>query len=145
MAKKEINEGLVKSIKGSLEGTSDVTSNGSVFEDNLPEGLTKDHVEGVHNYVTDFVAAGQLAIGEHVLDAMSKNKDIKEATGTIKMGVLGDATFSFDRDKTVTPPKGEPFVQKLASRTNVRFKSGENGPLLKSAREQLREMADKSL
>ena len=145
MAKKEINNDLVKTIKGSLSGTKDIESKGSVFEETLPEGLTPEVVKKVNDHVTDFVAAGYVAFAQHSADVMANNKDINETTGTIGTGALGDITYSFDREKTINPPKGEPFVQKLAGRTNVRFKSGESGPLLKTAREEVRALAEKSL
>ena len=145
MAKKEINNDLVKTIKGSLSGTNIIESKDSVFEETLPEGLTPEVVKKVNEHVTDFVAAGYVAFAQHSADVMASNKDIDETTGTLGTGALGDITYSFDRQKTINPPKGEPFVQKLAGRVNVRFKSGESGPLLKTAREEVRALADKSL
>ena len=145
MAKKEINNDLVKTIKGSLSGTNVIESKDSVFEETLPEGLTPEVVKKVNDHVTDFVAAGYVAFAQHSADVMASNKDIDETTGTLGTGALGDSTYSFDRQKTINPPKGEPFVQKLAGRVNVRFKSGESGPLLKTAREEVRALADKSL
>ncbi len=145
MAKKEINNDLVKTIKGSLSGTNVIESKDSVFEETLPEGLTPEVVKKVNEHVTDFVAAGYVAFAQHSADVMASNKDIDETTGTLGTGALGDITYSFDRQKTINPPKGEPFVQKLAGRVNVRFKSGESGPLLKTAREEVRALADKSL
>ena len=145
MAKKEINNDLVKTIKGSLSGTNIIESKDSVFEETLPEGLTPEVVKKVSDHVTDFVAAGYVAFAQHSADVMASNKDIDETTGTLGTGALGDITYSFDREKTINPPKGEPFVQKLAGRVNVRFKSGESGSLLKTAREEVRALADKSL
>ena len=145
MAKKEINNDLVKTIKGSLSGTNVIESKDSVFEETLPEGLTPEVVKKVNDHVTDFVTAGYVAFAQHSADVMASNKDIDETTGTLGTGALGDITYSFDRQKTINPPKGEPFVQKLAGRVNVRFKSGESGPLLKTAREEVRALADKSL
>ena len=145
MAKKEINNDLVKTIKGSLSGTNIIESKDSVFEETLPEGLTPEVVKKVNDHVTDFVAAGYVAFAQHSADVMASNKDIDETTGTLGTGALGDITYSFDRQKTINPPKGEPFVQKLAGRVNVRFKSGESGPLLKTAREEVCALADKSL
>lgn len=145
MAKKEINNDLVKTIKGSLSGTNIIESKDSVFEETLPEGLTPEVVKKVNEHVTDFVAAGYVAFAQHSADVMASNKDIDETTGTLGTGALGDITYSFDREKTINPPKGDPFVQKLAGRVNVRFKSGESGPLLKTAREEVRALADKSL
>lgn len=145
MAKKEINNDLVKTIKGSLSGTNTIESKDSVFEETLPEGLTPEVVRKLNDHVTDFVAAGYVAFAQHSADVMASNKDINETTGTLGTGALGDITYSFDREKTINPPKGEPFVQKLAGRVNVRFKSGESGSLLKTAREEVRALADKSL
>lgn len=145
MAKKEINNDLVKTIKGSLSGTNIIESKDSVFEETLPEGLTSEVVKKVNEHVTDFVAAGYVAFAQHSADVMASNKDIDETTGTLGTGALGDITYSFDRQKTINPPKGEPFVQKLAGRVNVRFKSGESGSLLKTAREEVRALAEKSL
>ena len=145
MAKKEINNDLVKTIKGSLSGTNTIESKDSVFEETLPEGLTPEVVKKVNEHLTDFVAAGYVAFSQHSADVMASNKDIDETTGTLGTGALGDITYSFDRQKTINPPKGEPFVQKLAGRVNVRFKSGESGPLLKTAREEVRALAEKSL
>ena len=145
MAKKEINNDLVKTIKGSLSGTNVIESKDSVFEETLPEGLTPEVVKKVNEHVTDFVAAGYVAFAQHSADVMASNKDIDETTGTLGTGALGDITYSFDRQKTINPPKGEPFVQKLAGRVNVRFKSGESGSLLKTAREEVRALAEKSL
>ncbi len=145
MAKKEINNDLVKTIKGSLSGTNIIESKDSVFEETLPEGLTPEVVKKVNDHVTDFVAAGYVAFAQHSADVMASNKDIDETTGTLGTGALGDITYSFDRQKTINPPKGDPFVQKLAGCVNVRFKSGESGSLLKTAREEVRALADKSL
>ncbi len=145
MAKKEINKDLVKTIKGSLSGTNIIESKDSVFEETLPEGLTPEVVKKLNDHLTDFVAAGYVAFAQHSDDVMASNKDINETTGTLGTGALGDITYSFDREKTINPPKGDPFVQKLAGRVNVRFKSGESGPLLKTAREEVRALAEKSL
>ena len=145
MAKREINNDLVKTIKGSLSGTNIIESKDSVFEETLPEGLTPEVAKKLNDHLTDFVAAGYVAFAQHSADVMASNKDIDETTGTLGTGALGDITYSFDRQKTINPPKGEPFVQKLAGRVNVRFKSGESGPLLKTAREEVRALAEKSL
>ena len=109
------------------------------------KNLTPEVIKKVNDHVTDFVAAGYVAFAQHSADVMASNKDINETTGTLGTGALGDITYSFDRQKTINPPKGEPFVQKLAGRVNVRFKSGESGSLLKTAREEVRALAEKSL
>lgn len=145
MAKKEINTELVSKIQGSLSGTSSIESAGDVFEETLPEGLTPAVVKQVNDHVTDFVSAGYVAFANHTANVLNENKDINETTGSIKTGALGDITYNFEREKTINPPKGEPFVQKLAGRVNVRFKSGESGPLLKTARDEVRALAEKVL
>ena len=71
MAKKEINNDLVKTIKGSLSGTNIIESKDSVFEETLPEGLTPEVVKKVNDHVTDFVAAGYVAFAQHSADVMA--------------------------------------------------------------------------
>ena len=74
MAKKEINNDLVKTIKGSLSGTNTIESKGSVFEETLPEGLSPEVVKKVNDHVTDFVAAGYVAFAQHSADVMASTR-----------------------------------------------------------------------
>ena len=142
---KQLNEDLAKAIKKSLSGKEEVTSEGSVFNENLPEGITVKTVEQINDYTKSFVASGLKAFGEHAGEVMVKNKGIDKVAGSIALGPLGDVSYSFDREREVTPPKGEPYTQKLASMVNVHLKSGKSGVELKKARESLRDLAEKSL
>lgn len=145
MAKHEKNEVLIAAIEGSLEGTANTTSKGSVFNDNLPENLTPEIVENVSDYVTDFVACGLEAVGRYSIKAMVADKELKDVTATIGMGAFGEVSYDINRERLVTPPKGDPVVVKGGSRHAVAFIAGKNSGALAAAKKSIKALADEAL
>ena len=66
MSRAKRDENLVNAIASSLSKVTDgvISSDGDVFNSNLPEGLTPETVEAVSNYTTAFVASGLEAVGK---------------------------------------------------------------------------------
>lgn len=100
----ELAKKLVESIKGAETGTG--TSEGDVFNDNLPEGHTKESANELFGYLTTFVAAGQDAAGQVALKAMEANADLKQVDVHIPMGGYGYGDYNVRQSAEVNvPPK----------------------------------------
>lgn len=142
---------LVEAIKKSLTGTESITSEGNVYDDNLPEGLTPDTVEAVSNYTTTFVASSVEAVGDMALQAMKKDKKLDQVEAEIKLGAFGKTDISVIREKEITIPpreKGGEASKKIqpgVTQVSVDFVAGRNSGLLGKARAAIKENFETSL
>lgn len=84
--KKEV-AALVDKMQDGISVAKDgvATVNDSLFEDNLPEGISMKTVAEVENYKMNFGAAAQHVWGKKVVDVMAKNADLHEASVKIPM------------------------------------------------------------
>lgn len=139
---------LKTAILGSLKGDEKVTSEGKVFDDNLPlAGITTEDVDKVNEYVTNFSVAGLDAIGEHALETMKKKPDINNIVGQIEAGSFGILNYSVAGQTSVNIPpaekggevtKGTSFGQ---SRMSLDFVAGSGGAGLSSVKKAIKEKA----
>lgn len=135
MSKKEKPVALIAAIAASLEGTGEMTSKGNVYNDNLPEGVTPDHVEKIADYTTTFVAAGLEACGDAAMKALKKDKKLENVTSTIGLGDMGSVAYQIGRSREGVPPGGgEKTTYYGPSRTIVKFQPGENNSQLNAAK-----------
>lgn len=144
MARPEHNPELVKKIQESFTGENGRYQGGkSVYDDNLPDGLTPDVVKQVSNYTTEFVAAGMEAAGNIALQAMKKDKKLQDVEATLPMGAFGEVDYQVRREKEVQLPfakEGEPTseVQYGTSHVKVSFHAGRNSGLLSKVRKEIK-------
>ena len=87
MSRAKRDENLVNAIASSLSKVTDgvISSDGDVFNSNLPEGLTPETVEAVSNYTTAFVASGLEAVGKAAVSAMEEDKQLNDVSAEISM------------------------------------------------------------
>lgn len=145
MSKVAKNEELISKITESLTTEGGViSSTGSVYNDNLPEGLTPETVEAVSDYTTSFVASGMEAVGHAAIKAMVADKAINQVTADIGMGAFGSVAYSVDRSKEYSP-KGEVVVVKGMPKADVIFEAGKNSGQLAAAKRLIKEIAKDAL
>lgn len=72
----------------------------SLYEANLPDGLTLDQVKAVNHYDTQFVAGATRAITEMAQTAFGVNTELNSATHTVGMYAKNSATVTANRDGT---------------------------------------------
>lgn len=121
---------------------------GSLYEANLPEGLTPEIVNAVSDYNTTFVAAGAHACGKMAVEAMAKDKTVTEITGQIKMGKRDKVGYTIARSKE--------YENRLAGdgvktekfgvvTTSYEVQGGTNKGQLKAVRNLIGELANAAL
>lgn len=76
------------------------------FANNLPEGLTMDHVEAVYGYQDQLVAAGALAVGESAIPVLEKAGETSRVTATLSTTGKNYIGYAFDRSRQV-PTRNE--------------------------------------
>ena len=84
------------------------------YFDNLPEGITKEHVEKVHNYDADFFAASGHAFGMKSIELMKADKNLEQTsftTAVVKDTIKGTMNREWEK-MTGAPKEGEP-VEKV--------------------------------
>ena len=143
MAKKVLNEVLVAAVAASLTGKETMTSEGDVFNgnlpkdatDDLPNGLTPAIVESVVGYTSDFVAAGTRAVRDVALAAMKKDKKLTDVQASIPMGAVGSMSIDINKSREGTPPGSTEKQTYFGGNTvKVRFSPGEGNTLLNGER-----------
>lgn len=77
----------------------------TVFVDNLPEGLTKEHVEALDSFIPQFAAASYLALGEAAVPVFKKHPKL-EAPVTATFPTVNKSKFDgvIDRSSQVRAP-----------------------------------------
>jgi hypothetical protein len=137
-------EKIADSIK--IDKTTGVgLSEGKVYEDNLPEGITIDTVKNINSYDADFVAAGTLAFGKLSIDAMKTSKKLEHTNIEIAMG-NNVTSVGFDRTRVYTNSlgkEGEPdkITKYGVATTTFEVRAGKNSGDLKHARRELNALA----
>ena len=115
-----------------------------LYKELLPEELTMEQVKAVSEYNTDFIAAGAYAFGQMAVNAMSKNKDLTEASVDVNMGHRDVLKLSVDREKSYRNPlggEGATSTKYGVVTAAYEVKSGKNGGQLKTARNAINAMA----
>lgn len=128
--------------KGNIEVAS-----GSVFDENLPEGVTVDSVKALNNYVADFNAASLHAAKGPAIQALVDNKDLERVKVKVDLGCFGDATSAVSRESTNRDPrdKTKEIVTKGAVRTRVELGSGIFGKRYDAAKAAIKTLAEEKL
>jgi len=145
MAKdKEALAALADKIHASLTGKDEISSEGDVFNDNLPEGLTPEVVDGVNDYVTGFSAAAVSAMGRYGVETMKKDKKLEDVSGTVPMGSFGVVECSVNRS-TDMKVAGRDITVKGGTTVGVKFNAGKNAGALAAARRDIKTLAGEIL
>lgn len=87
-------------------GTAVVTTGKDLYERLLPEGLTLDIVQTVHDHHLQLAAAGTLAAGEIGLAAMKKDKKLNRVD--LEIPATGKDSFGFQFDRSRQVPDRSP-------------------------------------
>lgn len=123
-------------------GTGEQTS--ELFDENLPEGLTTEHVKSLTNYSTTFVAAGTHAFGKLAVEAMKGNKTLKEANISIRMAGKDTLDINVLRSKEYSNPlvkDSEPVTKYGVVTAKYEVHAGANRAQLKVVRNTIAELA----
>ena len=140
-----INESLVEAIKGDIsiavennQAKSTVASD--IFTKNLPEGVTKEVAESLHQYASDFMAATAKVIGDTALPLMEQHRKLEEVNVTVPMMGKDKWSVSIPRESTFPVPGGNgATVTKYAQLTGKleTYAAISNRGVIKSIREDL--------
>ncbi len=148
MSRAKRDENLVNAIASSLSKVTDgvISSDGDVFNSNLPEGLTPETVEAVSNYTTAFVASGLEAVGKAAVSAMEKDKKLNDVSAEIPMGAFGNVGYGVTRSReAVVPGTDKTTTVYGGTKVNVAFVAGKNAGQLAAAKRSIKEMAEEAL
>lgn len=146
MARKHLNLELSEKIQKSFDGKEELTSQGDVFNDNLPETLTAEAVEATVDYIGDFFAAGLHATGVVGVQAMKSDKKLLKVSAEVPMGAVGTANYEIKRETSSTPPGfKEPVITKGVSTQHFDFVGGRNSGALAQAKTAIKELAAETL
>jgi len=142
---KELSQTLKSGLE--TEGTEIKEKDpGSLYKENIPEGLDEKIIKKVSDYNTDFIAASDLAVSELGLEMMKDDSSIERVTSTISM--LSDkVSFAMDRKKTYPNHLGDgkEVVKYGVVNVNYSVKGGKNAGQLKKVRAEINELAEKLL
>jgi len=124
-----------------------VTENKSLYEENVPEGLTVEVIEKVADYNTKFIAAGAFAFGNIAINAMASNKSLDNATATFKMIDKDSVSYNLERHKVFNNHlgNGEAIDKYGVITTSYDVRGGKNAGQLKTARKLIAEIASSKL
>jgi len=142
------NDSLIEAIKLSLAGveTGVATSEGDIFNDTLPEGVTTEHVEKLNTHITDFTAAAAEATGLAFVDALKKDAKLEGVVAKIPYGAFGEASFKVVAQQEVTVPGTS---DKTTSYGNVLpkldFVAGRNAGQLAKAKQSVKALVQAEL
>lgn len=112
--KAEQNEAAIAKMKGEfaalaadakLDGEEVKIDGRSVFEGNMPEGVTPKIVQDLANHVTNTSVAAHDVIGDIAIDAMVKDKSLDRVVGRVSLGPIGNHTSYISREHTGRNPK----------------------------------------
>lgn len=116
---KALSDKLYDTMKGDST-TGIVKVDGDPYYENLPENLTREAVDSVDVYNTEFAAAGVKAFGRHFSNLASENENLSVFQGEINMS--GKNTLSVQTDKVKTYPNpsgGDPIEKMGATRATI--------------------------
>ncbi len=119
-----------------------------LFEQCMPEGVTVESDKVHSNFRSNFVAAGGLAFGEMMIDAMKKNTNLKDGHCGIKMGGRDSVGYHFERSHEYPnrlAGEGVVVTKHGVLTTDYQVKGGQNSGQLKKVKEALFESANKIL
>lgn len=119
------------------------TETSDLYKDNLPDDLNMEVVAKVTDYNTNFIAAGAYAFGKMSVDAMANNKELKETSAELSMGVRDSISYNVNREKEfVNHLAGGEKTTKFGNLTAAYdVRSGKSGGQLKAARTLIANMA----
>lgn len=105
--------------------TGQFTVDKDTFEKTLPEGITLEQVEKIHEHTTDLIAAGSHLIGELSIPVIKKHKDIDSTSFGFTTTGQNAFSFNFDRQgKFRNPTTGDETIK--FGVVNAKFTSTES-------------------
>lgn len=122
----KIKAGIVMSDTKSVKGDSDITAYGkeekpgSLFKSNLPKNLTQEMVKNVNEYTKNFVTASSLAAGELAIEAMAKDKRVKDVQVDLRLMNYNSLSHSIDRQRSFKDTKNGKVIGKDANGKEIR-------------------------
>lgn len=122
--------------------TGETTVQPDIYDQGLPEGVTPDVIKKISDYDTNFVAAGQHAVGNAAIKAIGENPELNKVSADIPMGYKNNLHVSFT-GKVDGPEGKEPTYGVMEAILTVR--AGNNGAQSKIVRSMLGELAQAAL
>lgn len=129
-----------------VKKTGEVTIADGIYISNLPDGLTKETLEAVVSYNTEFIAASAKVFGEKAITAMKANKDLDDVRTSIPTIGRDSINLGYKRSYDATPPGADEKVTRfgqLQASYKMHAASPQRGQLSK-VREALSEQATKA-
>lgn len=107
MSKNEQVGKIAEAVKEKLSidvssGVAVATVDGDLYAELLPEGLTLETTENVHNYDRDYVAGVTKGFGLAAVDSLRDNPKVNEATLEIAAGKGNTLSLSTERSHEYT-------------------------------------------
>jgi hypothetical protein len=130
---RKIMEGLEMDIQ-----TGIAKERGSLYEENLPEGITATTVEAVKTYDADYVSASAYAFGQMANKAAQDNPQLTTGTCSLQGGYKDVVTHSWNRQRTYPnrlAGDGAEVVKHGVLTTVFETRAGKNAGQLKSVRD----------
>lgn len=109
---------------------------GTAYEENLPEGLTPDHVKKIASYNGKFVTAAHVAVANIAAGEFERNPSLEEVNATVGYFAKGDSvSINTQKEREFRVPGAEEKYTKknIVMKTSVNVKS-DKGAGLKSLR-----------
>lgn len=104
----------------------------SVYDANLPEGITPDVVKKVSEYDAVAINGTVHAVGNIAIEAMKKNSGLERVTGDFTFGHRGALGVTVDRTKEVVnnfSPNKETMTKYGSISAEVKYKAGRGGQM----------------
>lgn len=114
----------------------------SVYNKNLPEGVTPEVIKNITNYNSEFINAAHIAVGDMAADIFKQNKNIENTTANIGFfGPKDSISITANRKMEFTnsfakPGEEQTVVKNLHLKGVVEIKSN-NGIGLKKIKEEI--------
>ena len=155
MSQKDENKSQIESLTGKIaetvkpidaKGKIDVES-GSIFDSNLPEGLTPKSVSALNNYVANFNAAALHAAKGPAIDALVDNKDLDAVKVVVDLGAYGQSTSKISRQSTNSDPKdrSKEIVTKGSLRSRIEPSGGLFGGRYDEVKKSIKALGEEKL
>lgn len=146
---KELKENVVQLGNKIIESTSVDNSTGvvvekddtSVFDTNLPNGLTPKQVKDLSDYSKDYAAAGVYAIGQISRNAFAANQSLTKVSGDLKMGYKDSLHVAVSKTQVVVDGKDDEPVTKYGVQSVLTVRHGKDDGQMKIARNMFAEAA----
>ena len=126
----------------SKTGVGSESERGSIYRDNIPEGLDEETIAKVNDYDISFIEAGTDAFGRLSLAALEQNNELNRTTASLGMWGKNTLSVGVDRHKTYSNPQGgDDIIKHGVVTVKYDVSADKNAGVLKRVREDISAIA----